>query len=77
MIGSPRLKCSVREIEENMSPALTPLRIAILTVSDSRTPETDKSGDAISDALLQAGHQVVGRTILADDRDRLEAQFRV
>jgi molybdenum cofactor biosynthesis protein B len=47
---------------------------AILTVSDSRDLDTDGSGNYLSDALSQAGHQIVGRKILADDRYLIRAQ---
>ena len=39
----------------------------VLTISDTRTPETDSSGDAIAAALEEAGHQVATRRILPDD----------
>jgi molybdopterin adenylyltransferase len=41
----------------------------VLTVSDSRTEETDMGGRAIGDLLRAAGHEVVGRTIVPDDPD--------
>lgn len=45
-----------------------PLRIAVLTVSDSRTPETDTSGQFLADALGAAGHQLADRALLRDDK---------
>jgi molybdenum cofactor biosynthesis protein B len=39
----------------------------IVTVSDTRTAETDQGGNAIADALENAGHSVVSRTIVPDD----------
>jgi molybdenum cofactor biosynthesis protein B len=39
----------------------------IVTVSDTRTEETDKSGRAIAELLTSAGHQIAGRTIVNDD----------
>jgi molybdenum cofactor biosynthesis protein B len=44
-----------------------PLRVAVLTVSDSRTEATDKSGRLLADRLDAAGHAVAERRILADD----------
>jgi molybdopterin adenylyltransferase len=41
--------------------------VAVLTVSDSRTPETDTSGDTIVDRLTQAGHRVADRKLCKDD----------
>src|SRR5262245_29163146 len=51
--------------------ALAPrtVRCAVITVSDTRTDETDTSGRAIADLLADAGHQVVGRTIVRDDAE--------
>ncbi|MGI9342245.1 MAG: molybdenum cofactor biosynthesis protein B [Gammaproteobacteria bacterium] len=44
-----------------------PLRIAVLTVSDSRTEETDKSGRVLVDRLEGAGHELAEKTIEPDD----------
>lgn len=43
------------------------LSIAVLTVSDTRTPETDSSGDLLADLLTQDGHQLTARAIVKDD----------
>lgn len=53
-----------------------PLNIAVLTVSDTRTPETDKSGDRIADLAAGAGHRIARRAIVPDERDLLREQFR-
>ncbi|MFC4727934.1 molybdenum cofactor biosynthesis protein B [Coralloluteibacterium thermophilus] len=50
-----------------------PLALCVLTVSDTRTPETDSSGDYLVGALTAAGHRLVGRALLPDDRYRLRA----
>jgi molybdenum cofactor biosynthesis protein B len=50
---------------------LLPVRVAVLTVSDTRTLETDKSGAAIVEALTSVGHIVAERRILADDLEQL------
>ena len=52
---------------------LIPLNIALLTVSDSRTAETDKSGDLLADRLSQAGHRLAQRAIEPDDIYRIRA----
>ena len=44
-----------------------PLNIAVLTVSDTRTPENDTSGDYLCTALKDAGHKLVDRKIVIDD----------
>ena len=43
------------------------LRCFVLTISDSRTAETDTGGNAIVEALVAAGHQVVGKRIVRDE----------
>jgi molybdenum cofactor biosynthesis protein B len=52
-----------------------PVNVAVLTVSDTRTLETDGSGGAIIEALTGAGHAVVRRRILPDDQAKLRATF--
>ena len=53
------------------------VNIAVLTVSDTRTLETDKSGDALV-ALIEAdGHRAADRLILKDDADAIAAQLHV
>ncbi len=44
-----------------------PVNIAVLTVSDSRTPETDRSGDTLAERIAAAGHKVAARQIVKDD----------
>lgn len=51
----------------------TPLRIAVLTVSDTRTAATDSSGDLLVARLQQAGHQLVARDLIRDDIYALRA----
>lgn len=46
-------------------------RCVVVTVSDTRTEETDRSGRAIADLLLAGGHDVAGKTIVPDDADRV------
>ncbi len=50
-----------------------PLRLCVLTVSDSRTLADDTSGDYLSNALADAGHRLRQRVIAPDDRYRLRA----
>jgi molybdenum cofactor biosynthesis protein B len=52
------------------------IRCFILTVSDTRTAETDTSGDAIADLLRLAGHVVTGRAIVKDDPTLVQDQIR-
>jgi len=52
------------------------VNVAILTVSDSRTEETDKSGAVLRQRASDAGHHVVAKVILPDDKDGLVSQLR-
>ena len=51
----------------------TLLNVAVLTVSDTRTPDTDTSGAFLEEALLEAGHQIADRQIVIDDVYQLRA----
>ena len=53
-----------------------PLRIAVLTVSDSRTKETDKSGGLLAERLAQAGHELAAKAIVTDEVDAIRVQVR-
>lgn len=46
---------------------LIPLNIAVLTVSDTRTEETDKSGQLLTERLREAGHALAEKRIVPDD----------
>jgi molybdenum cofactor biosynthesis protein B len=60
-------------IDENK--AFVPVRIAVLTVSDTRQLADDKSGQTLVDRIASAGHQLVDRKIVADERDQIAAQL--
>ncbi|MGH8333507.1 MAG: molybdopterin-binding protein, partial [Pseudomonas sp.] len=51
-----------------------PLNIAVLTVSDTRTLETDTSGQVFVDGLSAAGHNLAARVLLKDDLYKIRAQ---
>ena len=53
-----------------------PLRLAVLTVSDTRTGETDKSGALLIERLSAAGHELAGKAIVSDDVEAIRAQVR-
>ncbi len=53
-----------------------PARIAVLTVSDTRTATDDRSGDTLVDRLEAAGHVLAGRGIVPDDRAVIAARLR-
>ncbi|MES2755067.1 MAG: molybdenum cofactor biosynthesis protein B [Pseudomonadota bacterium] len=52
-----------------------PVRIAVLTVSDTRGPEDDRSGDTLVDRLTAAGHILADRAIVRDDTDLIIETF--
>jgi molybdenum cofactor biosynthesis protein B len=59
------------------SRAFIPLSIAVLTVSDTRTLAEDSSGQMLVDKLQSAGHQLVERSILPDDKEALGDALRM
>lgn len=48
-----------------------PVRIAVLTVSDSRALADDKSGQTLADRITEAGHILADRAIVTDDKDKI------
>ena len=53
-----------------------PVRIAVLTVSDTRTPADDRSGDTLVARLTEAGHLLADRAIVPDDRATIAGRLR-
>ncbi|MEQ9331935.1 molybdenum cofactor biosynthesis protein B [Thalassobaculum sp.] len=53
-----------------------PVHIAVLTVSDTRTPETDRSGDTLVQRLTGAGHLLAARAIVKDEVAAITAQLQ-
>ena len=58
------------------SRAFIPLKIAVLTVSDTRSLEEDKSGATLAERIAKAGHAVAARAIVTDDVEKIRAQMR-
>lgn len=56
---------------EHKSQAPVSIRCAVITVSDTRTIETDTGGRAVSESLIAAGHAVVERLIVPDEPQRI------
>ena len=52
------------------------IRIAVLTVSDTRTQAEDRSGDVLVGRIAEAGHTLADRKILPDERAEIAAQLR-
>jgi molybdenum cofactor biosynthesis protein B len=53
-----------------------PVRIAVLTVSDTRQTADDKSGDTLVARITDAGHTLAARTIIRDERAEIASQLR-
>ena len=53
-----------------------PVRIAVLTLSDTRTPDDDRSGDLLAERIATAGHRLADRRIEKDDRAAIADQLR-
>jgi molybdenum cofactor biosynthesis protein B len=53
--------------------AFVPIGVAVLTISDTRTVDTDTSGTYIDDQLRQAGHRVIERRIVRDELPAIRA----
>jgi len=64
----------MRRIDESMDKVF--LRIAVLTVSDSRTLADDKSGNILVGRIEEAGHSIAARLILKDERADIADQLR-
>lgn len=56
-----------QEHQQRASAGTTAIQCGVITISDSRTPQTDTSGAAIRTALLQAGHNVVRYELVRDE----------
>ena len=54
----------------------TPCNIAILTVSDTRSEQTDTSGRTLVERARKAGHHIAAKVIVVDERDAIERQLR-
>ena len=62
-------------IDESLT--FKPVRIAVLTVSDTRTRDDDTSGDLLAGRIEAAGHSVTGREIVRDDIPALRHQLKL
>jgi molybdopterin adenylyltransferase len=58
-------------VEQHRAEGLQSFRIAVLTISDTRTESTDTSGALIVELAEAAGHRVVDRSIVPDEPDRM------
>ncbi len=60
---------------DHASQTETGVPCVVLTISDTRTPQTDQSGLWIREALIAAGHRVVAYAIIPDEPDQIEARL--
>ena len=54
----------------------TPVRVAILTISDTRDEESDTSGQILVERVKAAGHELAGRAVVRDDIEQIRQQVR-
>ena len=59
-------------IDESLK--ITPVRVAVLTVSDTRDEESDTSGHLLAERIKAAGHTLAGKALAPDDRAAIRAQ---
>ena len=53
------------------SKSFVPLKIVVITISDSRTEKNDKSGQFLTNAVQTAGHEVFAKEIITDDIEKI------
>jgi molybdenum cofactor biosynthesis protein B len=53
-----------------------PVGIGVLTISDTRTPADDRSGDTLAERIAAAGHRLAARAIVPDDIPAIRAQVQ-
>ena len=56
--------------------AVTPVRVAVLTISDTRDAASDTSGHLLADRVAGAGHELAGRAIVRDEVEAIRAQVK-
>ena len=67
---------AVMSVAEHKAQAQTCVRCYVVTVSDTRTLETETSGRAIAELLEEAGHTVIGREVVRDEPDAVTHALR-
>lgn len=60
----------------NATREFIPVQIAVLTISDTRGPEDDRSGDVLAERIESAGHILAARAIVTDDQEKIAAKLR-
>lgn len=62
-------------VEKHRESAPDHVRAAVLTISDTRTPEDDTGGDTVQELLEGAGHEIVSRSIVRDEASRIRTEL--
>ncbi len=60
----------------NLQLPFTPVRVGVLTISDTRDEESDTSGQILVDRVKAAGHELGGRAVVRDDVEQIRQQVR-
>ena len=60
----------------NQELTFTPVNIAVMTVSDTRTLDSDTSGHLLAERVTEAGHHLAARCIVTDDKEKIAAQVQ-
>lgn len=63
-------------VQEHRAAAIHRVRFGIISLSDSRTPKEDLSGDKAQGYILEAGHSIVSRLLIKDDPETLRWSLR-
>jgi molybdopterin adenylyltransferase len=62
-------------VHEHRESAPDLVRVAVLTISDTRTPETDTGGDTVEELMQDAGHEIVQRGIVRDEASSIRSEL--
>ena len=54
-----------------------PINIAVVTISDTRVLDNDKSGDVLEKRVLESNHKIISREIVKDDFDKISQLFLI
>ena len=52
-----------------------PINIAVVTISDTRVLDNDKSGDVLEERVIKSNHKIISREIVKDDFDKISQLF--
>jgi molybdopterin adenylyltransferase len=62
-------------VQKHRESAPQQVRVAVLTISDTRTPETDTGGDTVEELMRDAGHEIVERDIVRDEASSIRTRL--